>query len=304
MVRALLAALILGAFAQHAAAEVRSVRMIEPRPFGYFLGDTLQRTVEIETGLEDEIVPASLPRVGPSNYWLELRGIEQHAVRRGDARVHILKLTYQMFYAPIDPRKQTIPAVEIAVRGAGGTATATIPAFTFLMSPLREIFPEKSGETAETFLRPDYPNGLRRSGATRTFALIMAALSLGLLALLARELAWWPFHRRPARPFSRATREIGRALAQGGSEGYRAALLALHRAFDAAAGRRLMAADVDAFLGTHPEHGDACMAVDRFFRASHAVFFGEGQRSDPDTFGAVELKELAANLARQERASR
>ncbi len=77
MMRAAFVALLLIIFAQATQAEVRSVHMIEPRPFGYFLGDTLERTVEIETGPEDEIVPASLPRVGPSNYWLELRGIEQ-----------------------------------------------------------------------------------------------------------------------------------------------------------------------------------------------------------------------------------
>jgi mxaA protein len=304
MMRAGLAILMLGALAQHTQAEVRSVSMIEPRAFGYFLGDTLERTVEIETGLEDEIVPASLPRVGPSNYWLELCGIEQRSERRGDTRIQTLKLTYQMFYAPIDPRKQTIPAAEIAIRGNAGTATATIPSFTLIMSPLREIFPEKSAEAAETVLRPDFPSALRRSGKTRTLALVAAAISLGLLALLARDLAWWPFHRRPARPFSRAAREIGRALAVGGSDGYRGALLAMHRAFDAAAGRRLLAADVDAFLRTHPEHSEIRATVDRFFRTSRAVFFGETQTDEPNTLPPSELKELAVSLARQERASR
>lgn len=304
MVRGVLSLLFLAALASAAHAEVRSVRMIEPRAFGYFLGDTLERTVEIETGPEDEIVPASLPRVGPSNYWLELRGIEQSTARRGDARIHILKLTYQTFYAPIDPRKQTIPAAEIAIRGNAGTESATIPAFALIMSPLREIFPEKNAEAAETVLRPDFPSGQRRSGGMRTMALITAAISLGLLALLARDLAWWPFHRRPARPFSRATREIARALAVGGADGYRGALLALHRAFDAAAGRRLLAADVDAFFVTHPEHDDLRATVARFFAASRTVFFGEAQREGQTGLPPSEIKELAANLARQERASR
>jgi mxaA protein len=173
-----------------------------------------------------------------------------------------------------------------------------------LMSPLREIFPEKSGETAETFLRPDFPSTLRRSGATRTMALFAAAISALLLALLARDMAWWPFHRRPARPFSRAVREIGRALAEGGAEGYRAALLALHRAFDTAAGRRLFAADVDAFLASHPEHGEIRASVERFFDASRKVFFGGAQRDGQTELPPSELKELAVILARQERASR
>ena len=304
MLRAGLMLLMLGALSGHATAGVRSVYTVEPRSFGYFLGDILERTVEIETDADDEIVPASLPRTGPSNYWLELSAIEHASARHGDRRLHVLKLTYQAFYAPIDPRKQTIPAAEITIRGPSGSGSVTIPPFTFVMSPLREIFPEKGGETPETFLRPDVAPELRRSGGLRTATLAAAASSLLFLVLLARDLAWWPFHRRPARPFSRAAREIGRTLAKDGADGYRAALLALHRAFDAAAGRRVLAADLDDFLTTHPEHGEARTAAERFFSASRAAFFG---RSEPDAktgLPPAELKELAMALARQERAAR
>lgn len=304
MLRTGLALLMLAALARGAAAEVRAVHAIEPRAFGYFLGDTLTRTIEIETGADDEIVEASLPRTGPSNYWLELRAIEHTSARNGDGRLHTLKLTYQVFYAPIDPRKQTIPASEIAFRCPDGSETATIPPFTFIMSPLREIFPEKSGGTAETVLRPDAAPPSRRSGGLRTMALVAAALSALFLTLLARDLAWWPFHRRPARPFSRAVREIGRALAKGGADGYRAALIALHRAFDTAAGQRLLAADLESFLAAHPEHGETRPRVERFFAASRAVFFGEAAREGQTVLPPAELRELAATLARKERATR
>ncbi|HEX2842548.1 nonribosomal peptide synthetase MxaA [Hyphomicrobium sp.] len=290
--------------AGNAAAGVRAVHTIEPRAFGYFLGDTLERIVEIETGPDDEIVPASLPRTGPSNYWLELRSIEHTSTHQGDGRLHRLKLVYQTFYAPIDPRKLAIPTTEITVRGPAGSETAAIPPFTFLMSPLREIFPEKSGETSETFLRPDVPPEFSRSGLLRTAALTALGFSALFLALLARDLAWWPFHRRPARPFSRAVREIGQSLAKGSAEGYKTALLALHRAFDTAAGQRLLAADVDIFLAKHPEHDEAREQVTRFFSASRTVFFGDAQRDGEINMPPSELKELAASLARQEREAR
>jgi mxaA protein len=299
-----LAALFVAMAAKGAAAEVRSVHTIEPRAFGYFLGDVFERTVEIETGPDDEIVPASLPRTGASNYWLELRDIGVTSRRHGDGHLHTLKLTYQTFYAPIDPKKVAIPAAEITVRGPGGSETARLPPFTFLMSPLREIFPEKSGETAETFLRPDAQLEFRRSGGLRTAALIAAALSAAFLALLARDLAWWPFHRRPARPFSRAVREVGRALAQSGNGGYSAALIALHRAFDTAAGHRLLAADLDGFVAAHPEYAENRAAVERFFAASRAVFFGDAPREGEVGLPPHELKDLAFALARQERAAR
>lgn len=294
---------LLGA-ASNAAAEVRSVRTIEPRAFGYFLGDTITRTVEIETTADAEVVPASLPRVGVSNYWLELRSLATAPATRGEGRVQKLTLTYQTFYAPIDPRKMTIPAVEIAIRSAGGSGTVSIPSFTFLMSPLREIFPEKSGETSETFLRPDAPVELRKSGGLRTTALLLGILAGVLGLLLAREFAWWPFQRRPARPFSRAAREVGRALTRGGADGYRAALLALHRAFDTAAGHRLFASDVSEFLKAHPEHDETRPHVERFFATSRAVFFGERQGPGDPSLPAHELRDLASRLAREERAAR
>jgi mxaA protein len=302
--RLVLAALLLAAGANGTAAEVRSVQTIEPRAFGYFLGDTLERRIEILTGPDDEVVAASLPRTGASNYWLELRDIDVISTRLGDGQLHTLALTYQTFYAPIDPKKVTIPAVEIAIRGPAGSETARLPPFTFLMSPLREIFPEKSGETAETFLRPDAAPEFRRSGGVRTAALVAAALSAMFLALLARDLAWWPFHRRPARPFSRAVREVGHALGARGSDSYKRALLALHRAFDAAAGHRLLAADLDGFLAAHPEHEETRIEVERFFAASRAVFFGEAQREGEVGLPPHELKELAFALARQERVAR
>jgi mxaA protein len=287
-----------------AIAQVRAVHTLEPRAFGYFLGDTLERTVEIETGPDDEIVPASLPRTGPSNYWLELRAIAQTSEQRGDGRLHTLKLTYQTFYAPIDPRKQTIPQIELTIRGPAGNQTTIVPEFTFLMSPLREIFPEKSGETAETFLRPDIKPELRRSAGLRSGVLALAGLSALLLLLVARDLGWWPFHKRPVRPFSRAVREVGRALGQGGTTGYKAALLAMHRAFDTAAGQRLLAADLDGFLTSHPEHGETRPLVERFFAASRAAFFGDAPRQAETGMPATELKELASVLARQERGAR
>ena len=302
---AVAAVLFVVAGAHVATAEVRSVHTLEPRAFGYFLGDTLERTVEIETGAEDEIVAASLPRIGASNYWLELRSLDLSSTREGDARIHRLRLTYQTFYAPIDPKKVTIPATEITIRGPAGSETATVPSFTFLTSPIREIFPEKSGETAETFLRPDATPGLRRSGNLRSAALALAALSGALLLLLARDMAWWPFSRRPARPFSRAAREIGQAFAkESNGAAYKSALLALHRAFDSTAGQRLLASDVETFLAAHPEYNRNHAEVARFFAASRAVFFGEAQREGEIEFPPADLKGLVATLARQERAAR
>lgn len=303
MLRTALTILLIVGFVHGAAAEVRGVFMDEPRAIGYFLGDTITRTAEIETGPDDEILSAALPQPGALNYWLDLRGIDVSSERQGDARVHRLTLTYQTFYAALDPRRLAIPPIEISVRTAEGSETAKIPGFSFVMAPLREVFPEKISEK-DGFLLPDAEASWRRSGMLRSAAIGAAALSMLFLVLLARDLAWWPFHRRPVRPFSRASREIGRVLAPESADGYRGALLALHRAFDSAAGHRLFAADLDGFLSEHPEHSGIRADVERFFQASRTVFFGDSEREGKISLPPSELKLLAATLAQQERAAR
>lgn len=304
MLRIVFALLMIAGAVERAAAEVHAVGMIEPRAMGYFLGDTITRTAEIETGPGDEILAASLPQPGPLNYWLDLRNAKISSERKGDRRVYRLTLTYQTFYAALDPRRRVIPPLDIAVKTAdGSTESAKIPAFSFVMSPLREVLPQQVSEE-DGFLLPDARPVKRRSGTLRTAALGAAALAVLFLLLLARDLAWWPFNRRPVRPFSRAAREVRRVLGGGTGDGFRSALIAMHRAFDTAAGRRVLASDLDRFLAAHPEHDGNRGDIERFFTASRTVFFKEAEPEGKISLPPAELKALAATLARQERAAR
>ena len=67
---ALAALLLLGATGAFARAP--EVTVSETRPFGYFLGDVIEREVTVRLGPGDTLDTASLPRPGPLNYWLEL----------------------------------------------------------------------------------------------------------------------------------------------------------------------------------------------------------------------------------------
>jgi mxaA protein len=290
----------------NAAAEVRIIRTFDPRPFGYFIGDVIERSFEIETAAGDTLEPATVPRPGPVNYWLELREIKTASMASTGKGLHRLTLKYQTFYAPIDPRKIVIPPLAVSIASPSGTESVTLPAFTFISTPIREIFPEKSGETAETFLRPDPELSLVPVAHVRNWLLASGALSFLALTLLARQLAWWPFHQRPARPFSRAARDIAHVLraSRASSEAYSEASLLLHRAFDEKAARRVLASDAPSFIANHPEHRESAEGVARFFEASRAAFFGgDGHRAQSVLSGTA-LAELAFRLAREERRAR
>lgn len=281
------------------AAEPPAVRMSEPRGFGYFVGDVLTRTAEIDVADNEAFVPASLPRPGQLAYWLELRDVATGTTTRGGQRRLTLRLTYQLFYVPIDTRRLVIPASNIEVTAPGGNRIVTVPAFTVLASPIREIYPEKSGETTATFLKADAAAERLPTARARTLAAVSAMASALAVLLLAHHRAWWPFHRRAARPFTEAARTVGNHR-----QSYAAALIALHRAFDRSQGERLLAADVDRFFRIRPEQSSVRDDVQRFFAASRTFFFaGDGVAAEA-ALPRSALERLATELAVNERAGR
>jgi mxaA protein len=269
---ALAAALLFAASGAAARAPVLTVS--DTRPFGYFLGDAIEREITLRVGPGDVLDTASLPGAGPLNYWLELSHTDLTSTAEGDDTLYHLSLTYQTFYAPLDTRRLTIPAFKLKVSGTTD-AEVTVPEFEFVTAPIRPLFADKgqSSDTA-TKLRPDGAAPRVPTGSVRTAMLasgFAAAAALGGLAWLN---AWWPFHRRPARPFTEAARFLrSNSRRLDGAAGYRVALLKLHRAFDIAAGRRILSDDVSAFLGQHPEFAPFRADVERMFASSRQAFF-------------------------------
>jgi mxaA protein len=297
-----LLAVLAAATATGATARMAQVAVSEPRAFGYFLGDVMRRDVELtmEAGARLEI--ATLPRPGPINYWLELRSVDtdERSVADG-TRVHI-SLEYQAFYAALDPHRLTIPGFTLKISGQGGSEEAQIPAWSFVMSPLRELFPGKENEAPAVAMQPDARPPLLATGLERSALLAAAIAALASLVLLARHLAWWPFHRRPSRPFTEAARFLQANTAQlTGEGGYRAALIKLHRAFDLAAGRRVLPDDLEAFLKDHPEFAPHSADIERLFACSRAAFFANDNARARAAMPFEAIADLGSRLGAAER---
>lgn len=291
----------------HAADDVsriRSLGTVEPRGFGHFLGDVIKRQVVIVLAPGAELEQGTLPRPGPVNYWLELHDIavSEEAVSDG-TRVRI-SLTYQAFYSALDPRKLEIPALTLTVADAEGSEQAEVPPFHFVMSPLREVFPGKESDPKGIVLRPDAPPHFMSTAGPRTAVVIALPVALAALVALALHYAWWPFHRRPSRPFTEAARFLRtHAAALDGEGGYRAALLKLHRAFDRAAGRRVLPDDLPAFLATHPQFAPLSDDIKRLFVSSRTAFYANDIASARSQMPLGELTDLGSRLGAAERSA-
>jgi mxaA protein len=284
-----------------AAAQVRFVHLQAPRPFGYFVGDVIRLEADIVVNAPFTLVPGSLPKPRTVNYWLDLRSvsIDDRGVQGGARRYRIV-LAYQSFYTPLEPRALTIPGFAVTMSDGGTRAEAEVPAWTFLMSPLREIRPQRA--TPAALLRPDVAAVPVATARPLAAAIACSVVALLLLAALAHHHAWWPFRPARRRPFARARALLRRRLAGDvQADGYLAGLIVIHRAFDEAAGRAVMADDARAFVAQAPAFVALEPEIDRFFRASRRAFFGADPAGAMRALPPDALTAVAARLAVAER---
>lgn len=302
--RGLLLAALAAAAAGGAQAQVREVRIEAPRSVGYTVGDLVRTEVVVDVDAGWTLRPASLPRPREAAYWLELRevGVERERLRGGGTRYRV-PLTWQSFYVPLGARELALPGFVLEFEHAGGqVARAEVPAWAFTMSPLREILPpgQRRPDTRVELL----PDAVPAPAPLRP--LLLAAAGLLVLALAAALLwAWqraaWPFRARPARPFARSAREVARVLRGADARGYPEALRQLHRGFDASAGRRLLAADVPAWLASRPGWRGLGADIAAYFEASRLAFFAGDATAAATRLPPDRLRGLARALAAHER---
>ncbi len=308
------------------SAAIDAVNVYEPRKFGHFLGDTLERRVEVITSGSTELFTAALPRPGALTYWLDLVSIDHSEREEGGRRIYDIYLKYQIFYSALEAKQLDIPSFPLRFKNPNsvapdGTApsepsdasqpgnyTATVPALRLVISPLRDIvlddlMPEKTGDISDV-MRPDaVPQEINLVPRERLLWASAGALAASGLLLL-WHYAIWPFARRAKRPFTQADRQIRSLQSAGaGDAPYRDSLLILHRAFDQSAGRRVFAADVPEFVSQHQRFSSLLPRLKSFFESSQLYFFSDDRRAAEDRFPISDLARLAADLAREERSA-
>ena len=132
--------------------------------------------------------------------------------------------------------------------------------------------------------------------------IVSTAAALLAFAALAYDRAWPPFHARPTRPFAQAARRMAKAARAPADEAtYIDALLILHRAFDASAGRRVLADDVSLFLRTKPASEHLKPDVERFFAASRRAFFSARISEAMELMPLADVARLSVSLRTAER---
>ncbi len=262
-----------------------------PRPFGYLNGDEIPQRIIIETRSGITLQTGSLPAKGQINRWLNLN---QVTVKQSGQRYQI-DLLYQVFYAPLEVKALTLPGFTVQLSQGEKTVGKSIPAWTFTLSPLRELVVRQT-EQGE-YMRPDSPPSLLANDR----ALYGLAASLSVAALIAAYLGYlyacFPgLSRRTV--FKLALRKLA-GLSKTDME---QALTIVHQALNNLNGQPLFADRLSDFYRCNPQYRPISAQLAWFFNYSNRYFFSGGMVAVTQDF--QQLKDLCECCRKIERGSR
>jgi len=243
---------------------------IEPRAFGYQVGDMLQRRIVVQVPDGLVLDAASLPRPGARGQALELRALR----RQSGAGREELQLDYQVFLAPASVRTLEMPPFNLHFAGQPRAQALRVDAWPVTVAPLLPLQVSPRHGLGE--LRPDAPVphiGTQALRARLWAYAGVAALALATLAFVHGAGVWWG---RRQRPFARAWRSMRRLPPGDDAAAWRAACEQLHAAFNEAGGEVLFEHGIDRFATRRPAFQALRDDMRRFLRLSRRGFFAEG----------------------------
>ena len=278
------ASVAVGAALACACATAVAVETVEPRSFGYTVGDVLERRIEVDPQRDGTVDASSLPHPGRHGRWFALR-----AVLSDPAGV---VLRYQIVNSPDQPQLENLPSMSFRLHGADGRVRdADIGPFTVGMAPVALFGPYDSIQAG--LMRPDRDPAPIATDARRRRLMVYGVALLALIALQFAPRLARPWLARRAAPFTRTWRALRRAARRGDDvDARRRALKRLHQALDESAGATVALDNLDRLLLAQPHLGAARASIASMLEASRAAFFGQ---DEPPPMG--QLLALARQLA-------
>jgi mxaA protein len=250
------------------AADLPGARVVEPRAFGYAVGDVVSRRIALAVPPGFVFDDRSLPRPGGRGQALELRKVELD--RRGGEPE--LRLEYQVFLAPREVRTLEMPAFALTFNApSGATHSVRIDAWPLVVGPLVQV--DAPTRTGLGEWRPDIAPPLVDTSAVRTRLWLWAAGLFAVTALLAHARLFAPWWAGRHRPFGTAWRHVRRLPTALATAQRQAAYRTLHEALNRTAGGVLFEAGIERWLAAQPRFAPLRDDLREFFRRSRSEFF-------------------------------
>ena len=268
------------------------------RSFGITVGDKLSHHYVLKCDADASLIESSLPVVGELSYWLSLVDVKVEHIGDEGRCLYSLKLTYQTFYAPLDVRALQTPAFTVEFQDGVSTSSLDIPAWTFTMSPIKQIQPGGVGseQIATQFMQDSItPSRLSTVRDRQRVALSVAVLVVSLTLFC--WLSGW-INIGQGSPFIKAKKRIQQLVSNSASEQaeLQQCLLFVHEAFNQRAGYTLFSSKLDVFFEQQAQFSSLRQEVDSFYRLSQRVFFFGENVSENNIKQALQLCDRLAML--------
>lgn len=242
-------------------------RVTEPRAYGHFVGDRIERDIRISVPPGLRLDPDSLPLAGQRGAPIELRELEWQPE---DGVQHRLRLRYQVFVSPPQVRTYELAPIRLRFVGEPREQELRLDAWPVTVAPL--VPPQVSPRVGLGEQQPDAPPVLADTRDYRQRAgLYGLLLALGLGYLSTVYLALPVLRRR--RPYGRAWALIAGLPDRVDAAGWRAAAQALHEALNESAGQVMFEPGLEAYLQRRPQYRPLRAELQAFFEASRRGFF-------------------------------
>lgn len=255
------------AFGQEAPYRVRTV---EPeKSYGYFVGDTIARTIEVDVKEPYTLSAGSIPVLGTRENGIELRGVEVSQQRKDDWTYYKLEFTYQIFVRGERVMVAQLPLPRLSVTAGKKQLAVEVPAWKFEIAPLAPRSGNDIGKVERALRKPlqveSWPWGL---GLMASFSVMVMAM-IGLIYINV-DRAWFP---GMGGPFARGYRQLSSLAEQPASLANAAA--AIHQAFRQTYGESLFLHNLDNFLDSHPSFRAIRAEIEQFFTSANYLLYGE-----------------------------
>src|SRR5688572_10086762 len=124
-----LAFLLMGLATQAQAQPSPTVSTVEPRAYGWQLGDVMRREIAVDADEAFKLEADSLPRAGRVGNAFELRRVELASSRSAGGRQHTLRLEYQVFLSPQAVKTLELPPLTLRFTAAGRSRDVRVDAW-------------------------------------------------------------------------------------------------------------------------------------------------------------------------------
>lgn len=282
-----------------ASAEIKIIQQSLGRDFGIVVGDQIEHSYIISVPAEYTLSVAMLPTKSDINYWLKLISVNYQEVASDKSlKKYKIDVVFQTFYAPLDVRVLSTPAVDVSFHSGDREQQISLPAWGFSMSPLKETASTTSttGGPSLAFMKPDIPVVAIDTDDLK-LQVYLLALAVFIMAFIWLVLTGRVFSFARS-PFQLATRQIKKLQARQDENNATHAIYEVHQAFNNVAKQAVFSHQIDEFIVSFPEFGSNKQQITDFYDLSVNILYGD-EKAKPDHF--KQLLSLCHSLAKAER---